>query len=173
MLSSKDPWVYYLSFLGPCCVILAANLIIFLRVSRVICTPKLAVRNAPNHTRTVTVAQIRGSFTVMVLLGVTWVFGTMAIGEVRLIFQYLFSISNSLQGFLIFLVRCLLYPEAKNAWVYLLRTGKFKTHRGIIPPGTVSFSSNSGVKNGTSPNTTLRTESTDETHSGEHRGYNR
>ncbi|PSN51903.1 hypothetical protein C0J52_12799 [Blattella germanica] len=79
---------------------------------------------------TVTVAQIRGAFTVMTLLGITWVFGALALGEAKLIFQYIFCISNSLQGFIIFLVRCVQYPEARMAWLTFLHTGKLKKHRG-------------------------------------------
>ena len=66
----------------------------------------------------------------MTLLGVTWVFGALALGEAKLIFQYIFCISNSLQGFIIFVVRCVQYPEARMAWLTLIHTGKLKKHRG-------------------------------------------
>ncbi|GBL85884.1 hypothetical protein AVEN_63203-1 [Araneus ventricosus] len=150
MLSPLNPWIYYCAFLAPSCLILAVNFTVFVLVSRVIFTPRLTTKTSNNPNSLVTAAQVRGAFTVMVLLGVTWVFGTMAFGEMKLIFQYAFCISNSLQGFLIFLVRCLLYPEARNAWIYLFKTGKFKKHRGVIPPGTVSFSNSQGCKNAAS-----------------------
>lgn len=130
------------------------------------------MRTTPDSGARVTVAQFRGALTVMVLLGITWVFGTLAVGKLRLVFQYFFCISNSLQGFLIFLVRCLLYPEARNAWIYLIHTGKLKRHRGVVPPGTVSFSSNSGItRNCMSPIPALRTESTDDTASTDQGGF--
>lgn len=66
------------------------------------------------------------------MLGVTWVFGALSFGPGRLVFQYLFSITNSLQGFIIFVVRCLQYPEARNCWVHLFLTGKIKSHRGRL-----------------------------------------
>ncbi|CAL1288397.1 unnamed protein product [Larinioides sclopetarius] len=150
MLSPLNPWIYYCAFLAPSCLILAVNFTVFVLVSRVIFTPRLTTKTSNNPNSLVTAAQVRGAFTVMVLLGVTWVFGTMAFGEMKLIFQYAFCISNSLQGFLIFLVRCLLYPEARNAWIYLFKTGKFKKHRGVVPPGTVSFSNSQGCKNAAS-----------------------
>lgn len=171
VMSSYYPWIYYPAFMAPNCVLLLLNLFVFMRVSRVIFTPKLTVRASHNRNHKVTASQVRGAFTVMILLGTTWVFGTLSFGRTKVVFSYLFCITNSLQGFLIFVVRCLLYPEAKNAWVYLYKTGKFKTHRGVLPPGTVSYNSNSGFRSGLSPiTTTARTDSSDDPHSS---GFNR
>lgn len=78
----------------------------------------------------------------MTLLGVTWVFGALALGEAKLVFQYIFCISNSLQGFIIFVVRCVQYPEARMAWLAFLHTGKLKKHRG--PQGHGLRSSSAG-----------------------------
>lgn len=165
IMSSYYPWIYYGSFMVPNCCMLLGSLFVFLRVSKVIFTPKLNSRNT-----TLTASQVRGAFTVMILLGATWVFGPLAFGRAKIMFSYLFSVTNSLQGFLIFLIRCMMYPEARKAWAYLLQSGKLKTHRGNLPPtGTVS--SNSGVRSGLSPNTTTaRTDSTDDPHSS---GFNR
>lgn len=86
----------------------------------------------------------------MTLLGVTWVFGVFTIAQARLVFQYIFSISNSLQGFIIFIVRCVQYPEARIAWMTLIRTGKLKKHRGGIPSSSVGNSnSRNTVSSGT------------------------
>ncbi|GIY17946.1 adhesion G-protein coupled receptor G4 [Caerostris extrusa] len=129
---------------GALCLILFVNLTVFLMVTRVLFTPRnVSAKKPPQCTKKdkilVTTAQIRGAFTVMVLLGVSWVFGAFAVGEARLIFQYIFCVANSLQGFLIFLVRCLQYPEARSAWYQLLKTGTFKKYRGMVPPGSWSW----------------------------------
>lgn len=84
------------------------------------------------NTASITPAQIRGAFTVMFLLGITWVFGPLAINEAQTAFSYLFCICNSLQGFLIFVFRCLFNPEAKLAWLQLFYTGTLKRTRGPI-----------------------------------------
>jgi hypothetical protein len=76
----------------------------------------------------------------MTLLGITWVFGALALGEAKLVFQYIFCISNSLQGFIIFMVRCVQYPEARMAWLTFLHTGKLKKHRGPQGHGLPSSS---------------------------------
>lgn len=69
MLSANNPYVYYLSFLGPCCLILAVNLAVFLMVTRVLFAPRAIATKKPQGKKEkvlVTTAQVRGAFTVMV-----------------------------------------------------------------------------------------------------------
>lgn len=85
----------------------------------------------------------------MVLLGITWIFGAFAVGPARLPFMYVFCILNSSQGFIIFLVRCLLYEETRNAWLILFRTGKIKKFRGkAYAGGTRSSDLQSSISDG-------------------------
>ncbi|ESO84327.1 hypothetical protein LOTGIDRAFT_74363, partial [Lottia gigantea] len=113
-LSQSSPVAYYISLVGPACLILITNTIVFIMVARVILKPRF--QQQERGTMTVTPAQVRGAFTVMILLGITWVFGPLAIREAKLVFNYLFCILNSLQGFMIFVFRCLFNPEARLAW---------------------------------------------------------
>ncbi|XP_066913182.1 adhesion G-protein coupled receptor G2-like, partial [Clytia hemisphaerica] len=50
------------------------------------------------------------------LLGLTWIFGLLAVGETRLVFQYLFCIFNSLQGAFIFYFNILRQTRTVEAW---------------------------------------------------------
>ncbi|KAK8786095.1 hypothetical protein V5799_007539 [Amblyomma americanum] len=81
----------------------------------------------------------------MTLLGVTWIFGVFAVGKARTAFQYAFCLCNSMQGFLIFVVRVLQYAEARAAWAQLVVTGTFKKHRGS-GPATGSWCANTNPK---------------------------
>ena len=83
-----------------------------------------AVGKVGCHDHRVTMAQVRGAVTVMALLGITWVSGALAIGPLKLVLKYVFCISNSLQGFIIFIVRVVQYPEARLSWTTLLNTGQ-------------------------------------------------
>uniref|UniRef100_T1IQ43 Uncharacterized protein n=1 Tax=Strigamia maritima TaxID=126957 RepID=T1IQ43_STRMM len=139
ILSADNPYVYYTTFLGPCCIILLINCVVFILVTRVLFQPRLTGQ-ACRKDKNVTFAQVRGAFTVMTLLGVTWVFGALAVGPAKVPFQYIFCILNSLQGFIIFIVRCIQYPEARWAWKQLMRTGTLKKYRGVA---NFSGSSNS------------------------------
>ncbi|GFT06561.1 adhesion G-protein coupled receptor G4 [Nephila pilipes] len=71
MLSASNPYVYYISFLGPSCLILFVNLTVFLMVTRVLFTPRnVSAKKPPQCSKKekilVTTAQVRGAFTVMV-----------------------------------------------------------------------------------------------------------
>ena len=72
----------------------------------------------------VSMAQVRGAVTVMALLGVTWVSGALAIGPIKVALQYVFCVCNSLQGFVIFIVRVIQYPEARLSLKTLVKTGR-------------------------------------------------
>lgn len=101
-------------------------------VSRVILRPKFKGQVGKNTSDSLNPAQIRGAFTVMTLLGVTWVFGPLAINEAKLVINYVFTVLNSLQGFLIFVFRCCFNPEVRMAWLMLIKTGKFKRRKGQV-----------------------------------------
>ena len=126
-------------------------------VSRVILKPKFHGQVGKNASDSVTPAQIRGAFTVMTLLGVTWVFGPFAINEAKVVVNYIFTILNSLQGFLIFVFRCCFNPEVRMAWVMLIKTGKFKRRKGPATAYTSdSTSSKSESKLNGSVNDTMK-----------------
>ncbi|XP_077546208.1 uncharacterized protein LOC144158899 isoform X2 [Haemaphysalis longicornis] len=151
-ISSRNTYIYYIAFLGVSCLILFVNLLVFIMVMRVLLKPRMpAAAKSASHTAgsgsppPITTAQVRGAFTVMTLLGVTWIFGVFAVGDARTVFQYIFCVCNSMQGFLIFVVRVLQYPEARAAWAQLVGTGTFKKHRGSGPP-TGSWCANSNPK---------------------------
>ena len=46
-------------------------------------------------------------------------FGFLAIADARVVFQYFFCIFNSIQGFAIFILHCVLNPRMRNSWVKL------------------------------------------------------
>jgi hypothetical protein len=128
-LTPRHPAVYYGTFIGPACFILLINTVVFFMVLKVILLQGQRGRAvgkvgcmASDHR--VTMAQVRGAVTVMALLGITWVSGALAIGPLKLVLKYVFCISNSLQGFIIFIVRVVQYPEARLSWTTLLNTGQ-------------------------------------------------
>ncbi|XP_012937684.1 adhesion G-protein coupled receptor G2 [Aplysia californica] len=131
-LTSDNKATYYASLVAPACLIIIINTIIFIMVARVILKPRFQQQPASTGSVSVTPAQVRGAFAVMFLMGIPWIFGPLALREARVVFAYLFTICNSLQGFLIFVFRCLFNPEAKLAWIQLFTTGTLKRRRGPI-----------------------------------------
>lgn len=67
--------------------------------------------------------QVRIAVSCCALLGLTWIFGILAVGETALVFQYVFCILNSLQGAFIFYFNILRQPRTIEAW-HGLFTGK-------------------------------------------------
>lgn len=142
-ISQASPLAFYITLLGPACIVLIINTVVFVLVARVIMKPKFKghAPSGDNKQEAITPAQVRGAFTVMVLLGITWVFGPLAINESKIVFYYLFTILNSLQGFLIFIFRCMFNDEVRSAWIMLIKSGKFKRRRGPIKSMMESSSS--------------------------------
>ena len=93
---------YYYAFLTPLCAILLANMIILL-----LCMYKLHKTLAKsreysldeNRSGTTT----KAALSLTVLLGVTWLVGIPMMDDATLVFQYIFAILNTIQGFAIFL----------------------------------------------------------------------
>jgi hypothetical protein len=49
---------------------------------------------------------VQASFSFLVLMGIGWIFGVLAIDSARVTFQYIFTILNVLQGLFIFILHC-------------------------------------------------------------------
>ncbi|XP_054160980.1 adhesion G-protein coupled receptor G4-like, partial [Oppia nitens] len=128
--------VYYIAYLMPVSILIIINTSVFVLAIRVLFAPRMATTatavksGQSSSSSTITMSQVWGAMTLMALLGVSWIFGALAIGPFKLYFQYIFCITNSLQGFLIFVFRVIRYPEARNAWLQLFTSGTFKKYRG-------------------------------------------
>ena len=101
----------------------------FIIVSRVLSEQKAEAGGFDMDPRT-TQTQVGGTITVAVLLGVAWLFAVFAIKEGFLALEIIFAIANVLQAVLLFIFRCLLYYEAKEAWRQLCDEGTFRRPRG-------------------------------------------
>ncbi|XP_067947450.1 mucin-22-like [Watersipora subatra] len=60
--------------------------------------------------------RIRGAISVFALLGLTWSMAGLLAVQKAVVFNYIFVIFNSLQGFLLFLFYCVLKKEARQSW---------------------------------------------------------
>ena len=60
--------------------------------------------------------RLQNALVMSVLLGLTWVFGFLAIDEATFIFQLLFCVFNSIQGLLVFFLFCLRSQDVRKAW---------------------------------------------------------
>ncbi|CAG5124065.1 unnamed protein product, partial [Candidula unifasciata] len=98
-----DLQAYYYAFALPVGIIIVFNIIMFCIIIVSLATkPKGLRSNQINSSATKT--SLKAAITIFVLLGLTWIFGYLAIEDARLPFQYAFTILSSLQGFFIFML---------------------------------------------------------------------
>jgi hypothetical protein len=96
------------SFIGPVLAVIAANLYVFCRIMWAVLRARRRVksRRATNSDeagrQSAVMRGLRASVSFMCLLGVTWVFGALAIGDAAVVFMYLFTLCNVVQGIFIF-----------------------------------------------------------------------
>lgn len=58
--------------------------------------------------------RVRVTISSTVILGLTWIFGVIALGDLRLLFQWLFTLLNSLQGLFIFIFHVILNYDVQQ-----------------------------------------------------------
>ena len=99
-------------------LLLAANFIIFgLVMQNLSCRKSVADNKTNQASRSEMWRRVQNAVAISVLLGLTWLFGFLAIGGARLVFNILFLVLNSLQGFFVFLVFCVRQKEVREQWV--------------------------------------------------------
>ena len=68
--------------------------------------------------------QVRIALACATLLGLTWILGLLAVGDLTYTFQLLFTIFNSLQGFFIFVFYTLMNQDVQKEWKRILNFNK-------------------------------------------------
>lgn len=106
---------FYFAVLLPISAIILANFVVLAIVMVVLSknAKKRAERLQQNPDR---YANIRIAFACNALLGVTWVFAVFAIKDATTVFQWLFCIFNSLQGFFIFIFYTVRSKDVRKEW---------------------------------------------------------
>lgn len=105
---------FYLGIILPVGLIVLANLIIFLMVIYNILTGPGGKLRATE--RDLTLAQLRLSVLLFFLLGLSWIFGFLATTKAGLVFSYLFCLTATIQGFVLFVYFIILDPGTRKLW---------------------------------------------------------
>ncbi|XP_071120942.1 adhesion G protein-coupled receptor L3-like isoform X1 [Mytilus edulis] len=109
---TTDQWFIW-SFTGPVAVILIINTIVLMYALSMVCRHSAYVFAREKSQQSNFRAWIQGAFAVEVLLGSTWVFGYFFINESTVVFAYIFTVLNSIQGLFIFIFHCLLNKKIR------------------------------------------------------------
>uniref|UniRef100_A0A1B0C2W9 G-protein coupled receptors family 2 profile 2 domain-containing protein n=1 Tax=Glossina palpalis gambiensis TaxID=67801 RepID=A0A1B0C2W9_9MUSC len=110
----------YLGIVLPVILVILTNLSIYLFVIyNILNSPAGSIRQSEKG---LILSQIRLLILLFFLLGFTWVFGLMSAMKIGLIFSYLFSLTATLQGFVLFVYFIIMDPVTRRMWYgYLCR----------------------------------------------------
>ncbi|XP_032384533.1 adhesion G-protein coupled receptor G4 [Etheostoma spectabile] len=130
MLQSNDQfcWLqndvfFYVTVVAFVLLILLCNISVFIVVLIQI---RHMRANKQSVNRAGSLPDLRAVASLTVLLGLTWLLGFFSFGPGRMVLMYLFSICNSLQGFFVFLLHCLMKENVRKQWRIHLCCGRFK-----------------------------------------------
>ncbi|XP_004399072.1 PREDICTED: EGF-like module-containing mucin-like hormone receptor-like 3 [Odobenus rosmarus divergens] len=101
------------SFLGPVCVIICVNLVIFLLVLWILKRKLSSLNSEVSTIQNIRMLTLKTTAQLFIL-GCTWFLGILQVGPAAHVMAYLFTIINSLQGFFLFLVYCLLSQQVRK-----------------------------------------------------------
>ncbi|KAJ7309720.1 hypothetical protein JRQ81_007782 [Phrynocephalus forsythii] len=103
------------AFVAPALFVIVVNFCILIAVTRVI--SRISGENYKVHGDANAFKLTAKAVAVLLpILGSSWIFGILAVNIHGLVFQYMFAMFNSLQGFFIFLFHCLLNSEVRAAF---------------------------------------------------------
>ncbi|XP_064024789.1 adhesion G-protein coupled receptor D1 isoform X2 [Pogoniulus pusillus] len=103
------------AFVAPALFVILVNIGILIAVTRVI--SRISADNYKVHGDANAFKLTAKAVAVLLpILGSSWIFGILAVNAHALVFQYIFAVFNSLQGFFMFLFHCLLNSEVRAAF---------------------------------------------------------
>ena len=104
--------VFFAAFLGPMLLVLSFNMIIFIVVIVILVRHQL--RRSKEHNRKFGTLQLMINVTsIAFLFGLTWIFGALTVVNAKQVFQIAFALTNSFQGFFIFIFFCVLNSDVR------------------------------------------------------------
>ena len=93
-----DEYSYYGAFLTPVLLLMLLNTVAFVMVMREV------LKIPHKQEKSKKMGHFRASLSIFVLLGLNWLFAGLAATNSSVVFWYLFNITCSFQGFLIFVM---------------------------------------------------------------------
>ncbi|TKS79090.1 Adhesion G-protein coupled receptor D1 [Collichthys lucidus] len=112
-LSLKNGAIW--AFVAPALFVIVVNIGILISVTRIISRISGESYKVHGDANAVKLT-VKAVAVLLPILGISWIFGVLAINSHSLVFLYIFAIFNSLQGFFVFLFHCLLNSEVRAAF---------------------------------------------------------
>ena len=116
----SDPRVQYGIFLAPLFTIVIFNVVILALVTRVLFRHNKRKKKENSTSISQMSKMVTSIISIMVLFGTSWLFGAFSINAGAKVFQWLFLIFNTTQGFCLFLFLCIINNDGRDEWKKLL-----------------------------------------------------
>lgn len=87
-----------------------------------------------------TVKTLISIISVMLMFGLSWLFGALSIAEAAIVFQWLFVIFSTTQGFMLFIFFCVIGNDAREEWKKLLSCYRYKGPKSSAATPSVTSS---------------------------------
>lgn len=134
-----SPTPFYYAFLLPVALIIIVNCIVFALVLKTLLNrPKGLQSNQSESKRAM--MNLRAAVSIFILLGLTWIFGILAIEDARIVFSYIFTILTTFQGFFIFILFVAREKQLRTYWGKLC-CKRFIDRQKKYKPNSASHSS--------------------------------
>ena len=127
-----DTRIRYGIFLAPLFAVIIFNVIIFVLVARVLIKhSKRSISRAKDDQDikkvvSGTLKTLLSVVSVMFMFGLSWLFGALSISGAAIVFQWLFVIFSTTQGFCLFIFFCVIGKDAREEWKKLLSCYRYK-----------------------------------------------
>ncbi|XP_071173838.1 adhesion G protein-coupled receptor B1-like [Mytilus edulis] len=133
------------AFIGPALLVILINFVIFIiMIYKMMTSRGIAGKTLREKSR----IGLKSICVIVPLFGVTWVLGALSVNDDLVIFQYLFAIFNSLQGFFICLFHCFLNKQVRQGFNHYQR----RQNSNRLDSKLSTNSTNTDIKKMTSKN---------------------
>ncbi|XP_055955105.1 adhesion G protein-coupled receptor L3 [Patella vulgata] len=99
------------AFIAPALVVILVNVMIVVKIIHAMLTTRVMISK---DTRDKAKAAVRSICVLLPVMGVSWGFGILAVNEEWILFDYIFTILNTLQGLFIFIFHCVLNKKVRE-----------------------------------------------------------
>ena len=104
----------------PILLVIIFNTIIFIIV--IVVLVRHSIQRSKQHNKKIDIIQMMANITgIVFLFGLTWIFGAFTILKADQAFQLIFTVTNSFQGFFIFILFCVLNSDVRHVWAKMLQ----------------------------------------------------
>ncbi|XP_050392859.1 adhesion G protein-coupled receptor B1 [Patella vulgata] len=111
------------AFIVPGLIVIMINAVIVVKVIHVLMTTKFMMKK---DIKEKAIVAVRSICVLLPVMGISWAFGIFAVNGKGIVFEYIFTIFNTLQGFFIFMFHCVFNRKVRDGLASVIRPYRIK-----------------------------------------------